>query len=651
MIALASAPAADGLLSVRLPDHPRLSPDGTGLAAVVDVLEGGVRRRRLWLAPADAPEQGELGVELDLAAGPPAWSPDGQRLAVTVRRAGQPQIALVARRNPRTAEGFTRLPTGARDPVWSADGAWLAFESRVFPDCSSLACQKRRLSEASVRPERLYEEERPRRWARWRDGRVRHLWRQPLDGGPPEDLTPDPAPALAEPEGPEPRYAFLGPEGWVYVGEAPLGEAREVDSDLFLLEPGRPPARLTESPGRDFAPAAHGDRLLYLAGPAPGDGAKTTEVRVLRLGEAPRSLLPGLDLPVRAVLPFGPGALVIVDRAGHRPLLFAPLGGGRTVDRIAKGTVHAAHAAGSRIAAVVSGLLSPPEIWVLGPDGRVLGRSGLNTASAPIAARVREVEAPGPGGPVRGFLVAPDRDGRNPVVVLLHGGPESAWTDGWHPRWNPLPFVAAGWTVLMPNLAGSVGYGAAFADRVRASWGGAPHDDLGAFLTAADAWPEVGAPRAAAGASFGGFLVAWALAHGDLFSCGVSHAGVFDPAALWGETDSRWFPEEQFGGPPWAPGAVYERWSPARYAHRIRAPMLLTHGDRDHRVPIGQSLRLFSTLKRRGLPVRFLRLRRQGHFVRDPPALVAWQNEILGFLDECLGAPPTALGPLTPVAR
>ena len=196
--------------------------------------------------------------------------------------------------------------------------------------------------------------------------------------------------------------------------------------------------------------------------------------------------------------------------------------------------------------------------------------------------------------------------------------------------------------MLLPNLAGSVGYGIEHTERVRGSWGGAPYADLLAFVEAAGEWPEVGRPVALAGASFGGYLVGWSLAQSDRFACGVSHAGVFDPAALWGETDARWFPEWEFGGPPWAPSAMYDKWSPARYAHRIRAPMLLTHGGRDFRVPVEQSLRLFSTLRRRGLPVRFLHLPEEGHLVRDPRALRTWYDAALGFLMGCLGGAPTA---------
>lgn len=648
---LAAAFGVEAALAVRHPDHPRLSPDGAVVAAVVDTTRGDRRRRRLWLAPADAPERGALGADLDLAAGPPAWSPDGRLLAVTVRVNERPQIGLVSASEPTKVRALTKLVTGARDPVWSLDGRLIAFESRVFPGCASWGCQESRLARDQGRRARVYEQDAPRRWTRWRDGRSRHLFVIPARGGTAIDLTPEPAPAIAEPEGPDTRWAFVDASRVVYVGEAPPapGGPRAVDTDLYMAsaaDPG-PPVRLTESPGRDFAPTlGAADRLYYLAGSAPSGAPEPIAVRVLDLGTLKSRRLVELDLPARAVAPFGPGALLVVDRAGHRPLLFAPLGGGQPIDRVGAGTVHAVHAASSRIAVVTSRLDTPPEVEVLGPDGRRLGRSRLNGQLAPSEVSVREVHAERPNGiKVHGFLVAPKRGGPpepRPTVVLLHGGPEGAWTDGWHPRWSARLYASARLTVLLPNLAGSVGYGRRFSDRVRESWGGAPYGDLMGFMEAAEAWPEVGSPVALAGASFGGYLVAWALAKSDRFACGVSHAGVFDPAALWGETDARWFPEWEFGGPPWAPGAVYEKWSPARYAHRIRAPMLLTHGDKDYRVPVEQSLRLFSTLTRMGLPVRFLHFPEEGHLLRDPRALETWHDATLAFLDSCLGSEPTA---------
>lgn len=636
----------DALLQVRVPAFPRLSPDGAWVAAVVDRTDGPRRKRMLWVAPADALHRGRSGLELDPAASAPAWSPDG-RLAVVLRREARPQLALVDPQRPeKVRRWLTQLPTGARAPVWAPDGRRLAFESRVYPECETLDCQRTRLAEAETSRARIYEHDAPRRWARWRDGRARHLFVLDVRQGGLRNLTAA-GPALAEPGGPEPRMAFLDPGHIVYVGEAPSGTgARAVDTDLHLVSvDGRSAARLTESPGRDYAPRVAAGRLLYLSSTAPSEGPSLPKARWLDPSSGRTRLLPhSSDHPVREAVPFGPGALLVLDRGGHRPLAFAPIGNDQLVLRVAEGTVEHLHTAASRITAVVSSFARPPEIVVLGADGRELARSRLNRRGPEL--RAREVTVVRPNGVrIHGFVLSPKDEGRHPTVVLLHGGPESAWTDGWHPRWNASLFAARGFTVLLPNLAGSVGYGLDFESRVLASWGGAPHEDLLAFVDAAKSWPEVAPPVALAGASFGGYLVGWALAQSGRFACGVSHAGVFDPAALWGETDARWFPEWEFGGPPWAKNAVYERWSPARYAHRIRAPMLLTHGGKDFRVPVEQSLRLFSTLKRRGLPVQFLHLPDEGHLIRDPTALRTWYETSFAFLGSCLGSRATASTP------
>ena len=334
------------LLGVKIPSHPVLSPDGSMVAAVVDRTDGTVRRRLLWVAPADALHRGRLGLELDLAAGAPAWSPEGRGLAVTVRRKDRPQVALVEVQRPTVVRRWlTQLPTGAREPSFSPDGRWVVFESRVFPGCESQACQAKALAADEKRRARIYDDDAPRRWTRWRDGRARHLWRVPAGGGPPLPLTGFPAPPVAEPRGPEPRWTFVDEDHLVYVGEPPAQSGtRAIDSDLYLISLDGQLGRLTESPGRDHAPRGARGRVLHLASPSPTDGPEVTRARWLNLRTGRSRPLPhALEGPVREAVPFGPGALLVLDRRGHRPLVFAPLGGGAPVTRIAEGTVSFVH--------------------------------------------------------------------------------------------------------------------------------------------------------------------------------------------------------------------------------------------------------------------------------------------------------------------
>src|SRR5207245_8148262 len=65
-----------------------------------------------------------------------------------------------------------------------------------------------------------------------------------------------------------------------------------------------------------------------------------------------------------------------------------------------------------------------------------------------------------------------------PLVYLIHGGPQSAWNDNWHSRWNYQMFAARGYVVAAVNFHGSTGYGQKFTDAISQHWGETPIEDL-----------------------------------------------------------------------------------------------------------------------------------------------------------------------------
>jgi acylaminoacyl-peptidase len=88
------------------------------------------------------------------------------------------------------------------------------------------------------------------------------------------------------------------------------------------------------------------------------------------------------------------------------------------------------------------------------------------------------------------------------VAYLIHGGPQGAWSDQWHPRWNYAMFAARGYVVAAVNFHGSTGYGQAFTNSVSLHWGDYPYDDLMKGLDVVVKHPWVDANRVgAAGAS------------------------------------------------------------------------------------------------------------------------------------------------------
>jgi poly(3-hydroxybutyrate) depolymerase len=133
------------------------------------------------------------------------------------------------------------------------------------------------------------------------------------------------------------------------------------------------------------------------------------------------------------------------------------------------------------------------------------------------------------GTPVQAWIVKPNtfKEGEKyPLLYLVHGGPQSAWNDGWTYRWNAQVFASAGYVVFMPNPRGSTGFGQRFTDDISNDWGGKPFDDLMKGVDYAEKLPYVDAARkVAAGASYGGYMMNWFLGHTDRFKAIVSHAG------------------------------------------------------------------------------------------------------------------------------
>jgi dipeptidyl aminopeptidase/acylaminoacyl peptidase len=246
------------------------------------------------------------------------------------------------------------------------------------------------------------------------------------------------------------------------------------------------------------------------------------------------------------------------------------------------------------------------------------------------------------GDPVHGFLLRPpgfSASRRYPLVLLIHGGPQGAFLDEFHYRWNPQVFAAAGAVVALLNPRGSSGYGQRFLEQISGDWGGRCYEDI---LRGVDfvvrTFPFVDPERmGAAGASFGGFMVNWIGGHANPFKALVSHDGVFFAETMAYTTDELWFDEHEHGGMPHVDREPYERFSPHRLAGELRTPTLVVHGGKDFRCPVSEGIGLFTALQVNGTPSRFLYFPDEGHWVLQPANAQVWYREVVGWLTEHLG--------------
>jgi dipeptidyl aminopeptidase/acylaminoacyl peptidase len=343
----------------------------------------------------------------------------------------------------------------------------------------------------------------------------------------------------------------------------------------------------------------------------------------------------------------GSALLVTADENGRGPVfLVDPTAG--TVTRMtgADFTYTDVRAApGGAVFALRSSYAAAPHPVRIDADGTVTALPGVESPELP--GELTEVIATADdGAEIRSWLALPAGDAPAPLVLWVHGGPLGSWNT-WHWRWNPWLLVARGYAVLMPDPALSTGYGQDFIQRGWGDWGGAPYTDLMAATDAACAHPRVDAARTAAmGGSFGGYMANWIAGRTDRFDAIVTHASLWALDQFGPTTDGAYY---------WAremTDAMAERNTPHRHVAAISTPMLVIHGDKDYRVPIGEGLRLwYELLTASGLPAdddgasphRFLYFPSEGHWVLAPQHSKLWYQVVLAFLDQHVRGIETAL--------
>lgn len=247
---------------------------------------------------------------------------------------------------------------------------------------------------------------------------------------------------------------------------------------------------------------------------------------------------------------------------------------------------------------------------------------------------------------VQSWVVRPrktsENDAKHPLALFIHGGPEAAFNDEWHARWNAAVWAEQGYVVVLPNFTGSRGFGVEHQRRIYGSWGGYPYEDLVKVMDGLQKVPDIDCDRAVVcGASYGGYMVNWILGSplGKSFRAAVSHDSVFSTAAMALNCDVQ-DGIATFRGPsfPWSNFDNVNRWNPARpdrlalWRHNA-PPTLVVHSDRDFRCPVTDGLSVFRALQFQGVPSRFMSFPDENHMVSKPENLVVWMRVILEWTD------------------
>jgi dipeptidyl aminopeptidase/acylaminoacyl peptidase len=640
--------------------EPQLSPNGRLVVFTVQTIdiEKNTKPKNVWAVPVEGGSPRQLTLE-GTQNERPRWSPDSRTIYFISNRGGSSQIWSMDADGGK-ARQISRLATEASGVSVSRDGKKLVFLSSVYPECGADDLCNRDKLDAEAKSKlkaRVYTSLLYRHWTEFQGKRRQHLMVLATDGSGLKDLTPGSHDV--------PPFSLGGPDDYdispdsnevAFAMNVDADLATSTNSDIYTVSlNGGEPKKITIGLGADNSPlySPDGKYLAFRSQQRAGYESDRWRLMVLeRSSGRTNSITDALDRWVGGMT-WSPDSTRLFytfeDRGRHILHVIGVNGGGASnviSGAVSVDDVQFSADGRSMIYTQQSGS-RPTEIFrAMSSGGTPVALTNLNDSviSANTLTPLEEISVESPDKTrVYAFVVKPpgfSSSRKYPVLFLIHGGPQGAWGESWSYRWNPQVFASAGYLVVMPNPRGSTGYGQKFTDEIRDDWGGRVYEDIMAVVDHVAALPYADADRmAAAGGSYGGYMVDWLLGHTNKFKALVSHSGVYDLRSMAGETEELWFPQWEFHGMPWDHPESYEKWSPSFSAKEFKTPTLVMHGELDYRVPVGQGMQLFTALQMQKVPSKMVLFPDEGHWIMKPQNTVLWYGSFLDWVGEWLRKP------------
>ncbi len=627
-----------------------VSPDGKTIAYTLTsyTFEANKGNTDIYLIDADGKNLRALK-NSEKNEGEPKFSPDGKSIAFT--RGGQIWQCNLDGSNEKQ---LVNIYTGASDFEWSSDGKKMLFVSSVYPECTTQECNEQEdkaYEESKVKAE-IFTELMYRHWNEWRGLKRSHLFLLNVASGEFKDLTEgnkEDVPPLAL--GSSNDYNF-SPDGRevAYSQNPEFTKATSTNIEVYLLSLTSPktPKLISISKGVDCQPVYSPDMnwLAWTSMKRAGFEADKKDLILYnrKTGEM-KNLTDDFNKSIDEFSWTSDSKTIYFPAANEIYNSIYKLD-------VKTGNVELFHKEnfntniqlsknGKTLFFLKQRSDLPSEIFSLSTDGENnLKRITFTNEEVLSQLEMNSVETfwceGANGDKVQSILVKPpffDPNKKYPMMFLIHGGPQGAWEDDFHYRWNLQMFAGAGYVVVATNPRGSTGYGQKFTDEISGDWGGKVYTDLmNSYDYAVKTFPFIDAKNTfASGASYGGYMINWIAGHTDRFKALFCHDGTFNLESMWGTTEELWFPEWDIGGTPWENHEAYEKWSPHRYVKNFKTPMLIVHSAFDFRLSEEQAFQLFTTLQRLGVESKFLYFPDETHFVSKPQNAKLWWNTVFDW--------------------
>jgi len=633
---------AEDLCRLRFLSSPRISPDGTRIVFVHKRFgERNAYDTNLWMVDADGGARPRAFTRGD-RDGHPRWSPDGGRIAfLSAREKDRPQIALIDAGGGEAAP-LTDLPEGSIGTFeWSPTGRHVAFTFRPTADEWTSDARRAREEEGRSDPPRVVEDWWYRLDGDGYFGEQRHALRV-VDVETGEDRVLHDASTLGE-------YSFsFSPDGRqlafsTSTHEDAVLDARHERVHVVPVRGGRARVLPDQPAGPKTSVAWSPDgALIAFAGREGQDGVYSTENLELWVldaaGGGARCLtgredycLMAATLSDTADVSFQP--TLRWDPRGKRIFLGIGWHGEEHVASIAarggrlrfhtRGAAHHAlgnlSADGRRMALMRTTATRPPEVHVAEAGRDAFELSALTALNKPLLSELAlsrprshwVTTAPG----VRAQLwelepPEPVARRRRPGILQVHGGPHAQYGV---PFFHEMQLLAAqGYSVFYGNPRGSKGYGRDHCASIRGAWGTTDWEDVEAFARFMRERPYVDAERTGImGGSYGGYMTNWAIGHTDVFRAAITDRCVSNLVSMWGNSDYPEPPDLYWEGNTWDRTDALWRASPLQFLGACSTPTLIIHSEGDLRCNVEQAEQVFTVLKHRQVPTRFVRYPRE----------------------------------------
>ena len=638
------------------------SPDGTVVAYQLREtdLEANKGKTDLYMLKLGTPnaQPVQFASKPDKNEHDPAFAPDGKSIFYISNDSGTDQIwrydiasgtAAQASNFKADVSGFKISPDGKKFAVWGD----------IARDCMEFGCEKDGdTSKPGPGTGREYSQLLTRHWDAWEtpgnysrvftvvlgaDGKLGTLGKA-MDG----NLVGD-APSKPFGGGEEVSWSADSSAVMFALRKADADEAKSTNLDIYRSSlSGSDVTNLTErSLGTDTTPAASPDGkwLAWTSMARAGYEADRLVVQLMDLKSGKTSAL--TDKWDRSIgsLAWAADSKTLLVTAGdtlETPLFRVDLKG--KVTRLTeRGHIgEAVPLANGGIVYAIDSIAGPADLVLMDAKGKTTRLTNVNAAALAAFDPVNYQKfdfAGADGEQVFGQIVKPQgATGKLPVLLIVHGGPQGSFGNGWSYRWNPAVMASQGYAVVSIDFHGSTGYGQKFTDSINKDWGGKPLEDLKLGMAAVaqiDAQLDT-ANACALGGSYGGYMMNWISGNWpNRFKCLVTHAGIFDLRSMAYETEELWFDQWDNGG-PWTTRKNAEKWNPVNHVAKWKTPNLVIHGEKDYRIPYSQSLAAFTALQQQGVESKLLVFPDENHWILKPKNSIQWHAAVFDWVGKHL---------------